>query len=168
LLVTSRSFYAVGRARRALAAAVPGAHIRGAGFGAVLLLDAEGDALELAARVSRECAGDVSRVMAVCAQVPSGAAELREAAVRVGSEQIGEAESFCFRLRKRGAHGLPDDTPALEREIGGAIWVALEGKHGGKPKVDLGDPDVAIRGEVLGPIALVCVQRRDWRGGEAV
>ena len=166
LLVTSRSFYTIRRTRRALAAAVRDARIQGTGFGAVLLLEAEGDALELASRVSRECAGDIGRVMAVCAQVPSSVALLQEAAVRVGVERIGESDSFCFRVRKRGAHALDDDTPVLEREIGGAIWVALERKYGRKPRVDLEDPDVTIRGEVLGPMVLVGVRRRDWRSGE--
>jgi len=34
------------------------------------------------------------------------------------------------------------------------------------PPVDLENPDVAIRGEVLGPIVLVGIQRRDWRAGD--
>jgi tRNA(Ser,Leu) C12 N-acetylase TAN1 len=165
LVVTSRGFYGTGRARRALAAAVPRARIRATGFGGVLLLEVEGDALELASRVSRECAGAIGRVTAVCAEVPSSAAPLREAAVRVGSERIGVADSFCFRLRKRGAHALDDDTVVLERETGAAIWLALEQKYGCRPKVDLENPDVTIRAEVLGPIALVGVQRRDWTPG---
>jgi len=167
LLVTSRGFYKTGHARRALAAAVPGAHIRGSRFGGVLLLEAEGDPLELARRVSQQCSDDVGRVIAVCAQVPTSAATLRESAVCVGAERIAEDDSFCFRIRKRGAHALDESTAALEREIGGAILVALERKYGHRPRVDLENPDVAIRAEVLGPIALVGVQRRDWGHCEA-
>jgi 23S rRNA G2445 N2-methylase RlmL len=51
----------------------------------------------------------------------------------------------------------------LEREIGGAIWTALEEKHGAKPIVKLKNPDVTIVAELLEPITAVGISRRTRR-----
>jgi tRNA(Ser,Leu) C12 N-acetylase TAN1 len=83
--------------------------------------------------------------------------------VRVGRNQIDKEESFCFRIHKRGAHYLEQDTLTLEQEIGSAIWIALEEKHGARPRVRLKDPDIVIVAEVLGPITAVGISRRSWR-----
>jgi tRNA(Ser,Leu) C12 N-acetylase TAN1 len=88
---------------------------------------------------------------------------IKEAAVRIGREQISPAESFCFRIHKRGAHYLEHDTLTIEHEIGGAIWIALEEKYGTKPNVKLKNPDVAVVAEVLGPITAVGISRSAWR-----
>jgi tRNA(Ser,Leu) C12 N-acetylase TAN1 len=99
----------------------------------------------------------------VLAEVESRFEPIKQAAVRIGREHVGSEESFSFRLHKRGAHFLERDTLTLEQEIGGAVWTALEEKHGVKPKVRLKNPDLAIVAEVLGPITAVGIYRRAWR-----
>jgi tRNA(Ser,Leu) C12 N-acetylase TAN1 len=39
----------------------------------------------------------------------------------------------------------------------------LEAKFGREPLVNLSDPDVVVRAEVLGPVTLVGVVRKAWR-----
>lgn len=56
-----------------------------------------------------------------------------------------------------------EGTPDLEREIGSAVWVGVEAKLGREPLVNLSDPDVVVRAEVLGPVTLVGVVRKAWR-----
>jgi tRNA(Ser,Leu) C12 N-acetylase TAN1 len=102
-------------------------------------------------------------VTAVLATVESREEPIKDAAARIGAAQIGPEESFCFRLHKRGSHGLEQDTSMLEHEIGGAIWTALEGKYKKKPKVSLKNPDVTVIAEILGPIAAVGISSRAWR-----
>ncbi|NIO12056.1 MAG: hypothetical protein GTO40_30160 [Deltaproteobacteria bacterium] len=72
-------------------------------------------------------------------------------------------ESFCFRLHRRGLHFLKCDTLTLEREIGGAIWAALEARHGARPRVQLKNSSVTVVAEVLGPVTALGISRRDWR-----
>ena len=164
LLVTARGFGTVREARRALREAVPEARLRGTGFSGILYVEASGDALVLAERAARAAAaGRIGRVMAVLAEVESARQPIEEAAVELGRRQIGPDESFCFRLHKRGAHGLADPSPALEREIGGAIWTALRDRDGKDPRVDLANPDVTVAAEMLGPRTLLCLRRRAWR-----
>ena len=168
LFVTSRSLYSTGRTLHAVKTALPSAETRGAGFTGIFLVADRGDALELAQWLTRTCSEQVGRVMAVLACVPSTARSIREAAVTVGMEQIDEGQTFRFRLRKRGAHSLEQDTPVLEGEIGGAIWVALERKYGAKPRVNLKNADVTIAAEVLGPTTLVGIVKPAWRLPENV
>jgi tRNA(Ser,Leu) C12 N-acetylase TAN1 len=56
-----------------------------------------------------------------------------------------------------------EDTCKLEREIGGAIWQALEQKQGKRPVVDLDDPDITIIAEVMGPNTAIGILRKAWR-----
>lgn len=163
LIVTSEGLEAQRRARRAIRSLLPEARIRGAGLKGIFFVEAEGDALELARRINQECAGTIGRATPVLIEVQSKAETVKEAAVRIGSEHIGPEDKFCFRLHKRGAHWLQQDTPALEREIGGAIWESLEKKHGKKPAVDLKNPDVMVVAEVLGPTTSVGIFRKGWR-----
>lgn len=163
LIVTSRSLYSARRTVPALRRAVPGARIRGAGLMGIFILETEGDSLELGLRVNRECAENIGRAVAVLAEVPSLFEPIRESAVKIGLEQIGENESFCFRLNKRGSHGLDEATPEIEYEIGGAIWAALQGKYGKRPLVHLKDPDITVIAEVLGEETAVGVLRKTWR-----
>jgi tRNA(Ser,Leu) C12 N-acetylase TAN1 len=100
---------------------------------------------------------------AVLATVESNEEPIKNAATRIGTAQIGSEESFCFRLHKRGAHGLERDTSTLEQEIGGEIWTALEAKYNRKPKVSLKNPDIIVIAEILGPMAAVGISRRNWR-----
>lgn len=163
LIVTARELDATKQAAAALRAAFPDARVMRTGFRGVLSVEAEGDALELAERVTRECFTDIGRATAVLAEVDSTLDKIKPAAIEIGVAHIGEGERFCFRLNKRGAHMLELDTPKLEYEIGGAIWVALHQKYGVKPQVDLKQPDVTIVAEVLGPVTAVGVVRKAWR-----
>ncbi|MHB8874337.1 MAG: THUMP domain-containing protein [Myxococcaceae bacterium] len=163
LVVTCAGLYGGGQTRRALRRAAPGGRVRGSGFRGVVLLESAEDCLQLAERVTRECSDAIGRAVPVLAEVPSDLEALREAAARIGADQVGEGESFAFRLHKRGAHGYREPTRELEREVGSAIWTALEQKHGAAPKVELVTPDVTIVAEVFGPVSRIGVLRKAWR-----
>jgi tRNA(Ser,Leu) C12 N-acetylase TAN1 len=165
LVVTSRGWEQAGQTLRALRRMMPAARVHRTRFRGVLLVDAEGerDALRLAETVNRECAACTGHATAVLAEVESNLEQIREAARQVGSAQIGEHETFCFRLVKRGAHRLDANTPTVEDEIGGAIWQELERHYGKPPQVDLTDPDVRVIAEVLGPTTAVGIVRKAWR-----
>lgn len=163
LIVTSKSLYGARRTLAALKKVVPGAFIRRAGLRGIFILELGGNPLELAEKVTRECAESIGRAVAVFFEVPSLFDPIRDSAVSVGIGHTREDESFCFRLNKRGAHGLDRDTPAIEYEIGGAIWKALHEKYGKSPPVDLKDPDVTVIAEVLGANTAVGVLRKAWR-----
>jgi tRNA(Ser,Leu) C12 N-acetylase TAN1 len=163
LIVTSRGLEPARHLRFALRDAIPGARVRSAGFRGIFALEAEGDASELAQLVCRECSERIGHVTAVLTTVESKEEAIKDAAARIAAAQIGSDESFCFRLHKRGAHGLEQDTCKLEEEIGGAIWTALEEKYHKKPKVRLKNPDITVVAEILGPIAAVGISRRAWR-----
>ena len=64
-------------------------------------------------------------------------------------KRAGAEERFCFRIHKRGKLGFQESASTLEREIGGAIWKALEQRHRTQPRVDLANPDVTIHADVL-------------------
>lgn len=163
LIVTSSGLERARYTRSALKAAVPTGSVRKTGLKGIFSLDAEGDVTELAKLIYRECRQHIGHVTAVLAEVESRFEPIKDAAVSVGREQIGKEESFCFRIHKRGAHFLEHDTLTLEQEIGGAIWIALEEKHGVRPSVRLKNPDIAVVAEVLGPITAVGISRRAWR-----
>lgn len=141
---------------------MPGARVRGTGFRGILSLEAEGDPTEVAKLIYEECAQNIGQLTAV-ATVESKEESIRDAAVQIGAAQMGSEESFAFRLNKRGMHGLKKDTSNLEREIGGAIWIALEGKYQRRPKVILKNPDITVTAEILGPIVAIGISRREWR-----
>jgi tRNA(Ser,Leu) C12 N-acetylase TAN1 len=163
LIVTSAGLERARHTRRALKAVVPAGNVKRTGFKDIFALEAEGDVFELAKLICRECSQRIGHATAVLAEVESRFDPIKETAVRIGREQIGPEESFCFRLHKRGAHYLEQDTLTIEQEIGGAIWTALEEKHAAQPSVKLKNPDVAIVAEVLGPLTAVGVFRRAWR-----
>ncbi len=165
IIVTTRTLYGARRTIAALNKAVPGARIQRPGPRGILIVEMEENPLELACRVARECAESIGRAVAVLAVVPSRIGPIRDSAVEIGAKHIAEEESFCFRLHKRGAHGLDMDTPVIEYQIGGAIWVALNEKYGKRPRVDLRDPDVTVIAEVLGADTAVGVLRKMWRAG---
>ena len=129
------------------------------------MLECEGDAMELARKVNRECASDIGRAVPVLLETESELGAIERAAVEIGSEHVRELESFCFRLHKRGSHGLAEPTPEIEREVGGAIWAELKRKYGKEPKVDLEHPDVTVVAEVLGPNTAVGLLRKAWHEG---
>ncbi|MBI4522272.1 MAG: hypothetical protein HY695_00490 [Deltaproteobacteria bacterium] len=163
LIITSAGLEGPRRTRFALKAAVPAARIRRTGLKGIFSLEAEGDVFELAELIHRECWQWIGHATAVLAEVESRFEPIKEAAVRIGREQIGKEENFCFRIHKRGVHSLERDTLTLEQEIGSEIWIALEEKHGAKPSVRLKNPDVSVVAEVLGPITAVGILRRAWR-----
>ena len=163
LIVTNRGLEPARYLRFALRRAIPGARVRGTGFRGIFALEAGGDACELAKLIWRECSEQIGHVTAVLATVESTEEPIKAAAVRIAAAQIGPEESFCFRLHKRGAHGLAQDTSKLEPEIGGAIWRALETKYNKEPKVNLRSPDITVIAEILGPIAALGICRSPWR-----
>jgi tRNA(Ser,Leu) C12 N-acetylase TAN1 len=167
LIVTGRGPYSARQCKSLLKEAFPDARVRSAGFRFIFALEAEGDALELAGKVHRQCSESVGHVTAVLAEVESRIDPIREAAVKIGAEQIGESEKFCFRLHKRGSHWLEKDTSELEDETGQAIWTALKQKYGKDPAVDLDDPEITVTAEVLGPNTAVGISRKAWKEGAA-
>jgi tRNA(Ser,Leu) C12 N-acetylase TAN1 len=162
LVVTSRAPFTARRTRAALRRAVFPARITRPGFRSVFVVEAPGGPAELARQVYQDCAQRIGRATAVLAEVESKPESIKEAAVRIGTETIAPKESFCFRLHKRGLHNLPEQTPKIERDIGGAINDAVQAKTGEKPRVDLSDPDLTIEAEVLGPTTLVGILRKEW------
>ena len=162
LVVTGPGTYTNRRPRSVLKKAVPGARVQRAGFPSVFILETEGDAVQIAQDVIQKCADNIGHVTAVLAEVESKLEPIKEAAVRIAGEQVGKDEKFCFRLHKRGSHSLVGDTFEIEREIGGAIWQALQQKYGTEPAVDLDEPDITLTAEVLGPDTAVGISRKDW------
>lgn len=163
LVVTARDVLSQRLTARALRGALPGARVaRHRLFRAVFVVEAEGDPIELAETVSRECADHIGRVVPALAEVDSQVELVARAAVEIGAARVGRGESFGFRLHKRG-HALERPSPELEREIGGAIWAALERRDGARPRVDLAAPDVEVTAEVLGPSTVVGIIEKAWR-----
>jgi len=166
VLVTSRDFIRTRQMIRRLRRALPHSDIHGAGFMGVFEVEAEGaSAQETAERISRSGI-EIGHLTAVLAEVPTKLDRIQEAAVRVAREQVGEEETFCFRIHKRGSHGLELESPRIEREIGSAIWEALEERFSKEPRVRLTEPDVAVVAEVLGETTLVGVSRRTWHAAD--
>ena len=163
LIVTCAGSETARQTRLALGAAMRTARVSRTGFKGIYCLEAEGDVFEFAKLICRKCSHLIGHVTSVLAEVESRFDAIKETAVRVGAEQIGPQESFCFRLHKRGAHYLEQDTMVVEREIGDAIWIVLQEKRGGTPRVRLKNPDVTIVAEVLGPITAVGISRKAWR-----
>jgi tRNA(Ser,Leu) C12 N-acetylase TAN1 len=163
LILTSSGLQRARYTSSALKAAVPTGSVRRTGLKGVFSLEAGGDVIELAKLIYRECGQHIGHATAVLEEVESRLEPIKEAAVRAGRERIGKEDSFCFRLHKRGSHFLEHNTMSIEQEIGSAIWLALEEKHGGKPRVNLKNPDVAVVAEVLGSITAVGILRRAWR-----
>lgn len=150
------------RLRAALRRALPEARVRRTDFYGVYDVDGEGDSIDLAARAVHECADEIGRIVAVFAEVTSKLDDIREAAVELAVERIGPDESFSFRVHKRGAHYLREDTPEIERQIGDAIGKALHEAHGKEPRVDLESPDVGVHAELLGPLTAVGISLKAW------
>ena len=163
VLVTGRQPFMARKTRAALRDAVFPARVTRPEFRSVFVVEAEGKAPALAEQIYRGCHRLIGRATAVLAEVESKPQSIKDAAVKIGTAEICPDESFCFRLTKRGLHSPQDDTPKLEHEIGGAINSALESKLGKKPLVSLEHPDVTINAEVLGPITLVGIMRKQWQ-----
>src|SRR5574341_1787605 len=102
-VVTSRGLEPVRYLRSALWSTIHGARIRGTGFRGVLTLETGGEIAELAKLIWRDCSESIGHMTAVLATVESKEEPIKDAAARIGAEQIGSEESFCIRLHKRGA-----------------------------------------------------------------
>jgi tRNA(Ser,Leu) C12 N-acetylase TAN1 len=163
VIVTARSALEQRQTRQALRRAIPGSKVQSSGFTNVFVLEAPGDALAIAQQLTQQCADRTGHATAVIAEAVSEPARLREAVVRVGLAHVKRDETFCFRLRKRGAHLLQAPTPEIEVDIGTALWLALEERDGTRPGVELRDPDVLVLAEVLGPMTAVGIVRKAWR-----
>jgi tRNA(Ser,Leu) C12 N-acetylase TAN1 len=163
LIVTGRAPFTGRKTRAALRKAVFPARVTRSDFRSIFVVEAEGDAIELARQVYRACPQLMGHATAVLAEVDSKVDSIKEAAVKIGTERIAATESFCFRLIKRGEHSLAEDTPKIEYDIGGAINAALEMKTGKKPLVNLSDPDVTVNAEVLGPVTHLGILRKEWQ-----
>ena len=167
VVVTGRAPFTARKTRAALRNAVFPARVVRPGFRSVFVVEAEGESPQLAEQIYRGCSRLIGRATAVLAEVESKPESIKEAAVRIGTEQIEPKESFSFRLFKRGSHNLQEDTPKIECEIGGAIHDAIQRKTGESPLVRLCEPDVSVSAEVLGPITLVGIVRKKWQAGAA-
>lgn len=162
VVVTAPGFGRTRWTRSALTRAITDARVRGTGFRGVFVLEADGDPLELARTVYWDCEGRFGRAVPVLEEVESTLEAVKEAAVRIAEVHVGPSETFSFRIAKRGSHELEMDTPEIENVCGGAIFTALERGHDQVPTVDLGDPDVTVMAEVLGPRTLVGIVRKEW------
>lgn len=163
LIVTGGRTESLRQCKRLLRDVFPGARVRSAGFRFVFVIEAADDPLMLAADVEHQAHSFIGHITPVLSKTETNVDAVSEAAVRIGREYIDADESFCFRIHKRGSHGLAADTPTLEYEIGSAIWKALEQKYRKKPLVDLEDPDVAVVAEVLGPSTAIGISKRAWK-----
>ncbi len=163
LVITSRAPFTARKTRAALRRAVSPARITRPGFKSIFVLESQEQPDEVASEIYFSCGHLVGHVTAVLAEVESKPEPVKEAAVKIGLEQIHQPESFAFRLHKRGAHGFTKDTPQVEYEIGGAIQTALEKKGATEPLVNLEDPDITIVAEVLGPVTYIGVAKKEWR-----
>ncbi|MEE9594344.1 MAG: THUMP domain-containing protein [Candidatus Hydrothermarchaeales archaeon] len=162
LLVTCRDLYGESRTKLCIRDSFEDPQITSTGFRAVLHVEVEGDSVELAEKMTWECFYEIGRVVPVLYAGNSTLEELKELAIKTALEQVRVEDSFCFRVSKRGIHGLDDPTPEIEFEVGGSIHDALMEKYGKKPKVDLKNSDITVIGEVLGPDLKVGIIRKTW------
>ncbi len=160
LLVTSRSPVSLKHTVLAIKRVMPRAEVRKTNFRGVYLVEAEGDPFELAMELSRY--KSVGRVVVLLEETASDLESIKRAALRV-SDLLKKGESFCFRLRKRGAHDIMPPTPEVEREVGALLVERLKARFGIPPEVELERPDVVICAEILGGKAFVGISRPGWR-----
>lgn len=162
LIVTAKDLLSAKYTRASLKRALGKGKVTQTSFKGVFTVEVDGDLAEVLDLIQRECGDDIGRVTPVMREIPSETEALRQAAVEVATENIGKEETFCFRIHKRGSHGFSEDTPALEREIGGAVFDALEKRDGKPPKVKLASPDATLVAEVLGEWTAVGVVKKSW------
>ncbi len=162
LLVTCRDLYGASRTKLCIRDTLENSKVSLSEFRAVLHVEVEGDAIELAEKVTRECYYEIGRVVPVIFEGDSTLNVLKEFAIDTALEHVGKDDSFSFRLHKRGDHGLDEPSPDIEYEVGGSIHDALSKKFGKKPRVDLDNPDIIVIGEVLGPTVEVGIIRSVW------
>ncbi|MBS7613109.1 THUMP domain-containing protein [Candidatus Bathyarchaeota archaeon] len=83
---------------------------------------------------------------------------------KVGSlvDSIGEGESFCVRVERRGFKGAISSSE-LERGLGEYVWQLLKDIYGKPPKVDLTNPDKLISIQTIGGLCGVALVDRKLR-----
>jgi tRNA(Ser,Leu) C12 N-acetylase TAN1 len=133
LIVTGGKTESLRQCKQLLRTVFPHAHVRNAGFSFVFVIESAGDPLALAADVEHKVMTSLGHITPVHAKIDTSMDAILETAVKIAIQHIGADETFCFRIHKRGSHGLVEDTPTLECEIGTAIWRAIEQKYGKKP-----------------------------------
>jgi tRNA(Ser,Leu) C12 N-acetylase TAN1 len=163
LIVTARGLYSGKKARHALRRILPYARIRNAGYRSVYVIETHGNVLNIADRICHECLMDIGHTTAVVEESKTSINDIKDAALSVADQTVGENESFCFRIKKRGSRLLEKDSRDIEEEIGGDIWESLQQKYGKKPNVDLEHPDVKIVAEVLGNVTAIGIQLKYWK-----
>ncbi len=93
---------------------------------------------------------------------PNRFLEIAKAKIGRYLDRIGEEESFCVRLERRGMKGQLSSKD-LEVEIGGYAVDMLRRKHNREPKVDLEDPDQIVVIETIGSLAGVSLISKKLR-----
>jgi len=162
LVVTGPGTYTGRRPRPVLKKAIPSARVKRTPFPSVFILETEGNAERIAEAVVEKCSDAIGHVTVVSAEVESELEAIKAAAVKIAAEHIESGQKFCFRLHKRGAHSLAADTFEIERQVGAAMWEALQQIHGVPPIVDLEEPDITVSAEVLGPRTAMGFSRKGW------
>jgi len=91
---------------------------------------------------------------------PENLLEILKEKVRCLTDRIGEGESFCVRVERRGFKGAISSSD-LERNLGGYIWQLLKDKYGKPPRVDLTNPDKLISIQTIGGLCgITLIDRR--------
>ncbi|HZP43297.1 MAG TPA: THUMP domain-containing protein [Candidatus Binatia bacterium] len=117
------------------------------------------DALAADARLAGALAKLVPLALHVRFEAPTASATFAAAAEPLLDRLAGK--SFFVRLERRGMKGRLH-TPTVEREVGDAVWRALEAR-GHAPRVAFRDPDVVLVIETLGDQAGIGVLDRATR-----
>lgn len=81
---------------------------------------------------------------------------------RVLAQEIGEGETFCIKVNRRGLRGL-FSSREVARTVGSYICKLLEEKYGEKPSADLENPDKALLFETVGEWCGGCSLSKDMR-----
>jgi len=93
---------------------------------------------------------------------PENLLEILKEKVRRLTDRIGEDESFCVRVERRGFKGAISSSD-LEKRIGEYVWQLLKDKYGKPPKVDLKNPDKLISIQTIGGLCGVALIDRRLR-----
>jgi len=75
--------------------------------------------------------------------LPNETDEIFKQKARQLVNEIGQGESFCIIINRRGLKGAFSATE-IANEVGRYICTLLEEKYGARPSVDLEDPDKAL------------------------
>lgn len=159
LVVTCRNILGIKQTYQTIRKVFPHTEVKSTGFRGVFLVEVNGDPIEAARKLNSYRA--IGRAVPILVEVPTALEEIEKAALKV-SELIKEGESFCFRIKKRGKHGLEMPTPEIERKIGRRLQEEISKRLGKKPEVELENPDVIILAEVLGETTGVGLLRLNW------